>query len=70
MSAPEFDVSIGADGKVKVKVKGVSGEECVKLTDMIRDIVGKEDSRAKTAEYYGPGGSVRIDSHVKGRTGG
>ena len=66
MSAPEFDVSIGADGKVK----GVSGEECVKLTDMIRDIVGKEDSREKTAEYYGPGGSVRIDSHVKGRTGG
>ena len=70
MATPEFQIAIGSDGKVKVKVSGASGEECMKLTDMLRDIVGREESREKTPEYYGPGGSVRIDTTVRGRTTG
>ncbi len=70
VSTPEFQIAIGSDGKVKVKVSGASGEECMKLTDMLRDIVGREESREKTPEFYGPGGSVRMNDSLRGRTTG
>ena len=69
MGKPEFDITIGKDGKVKIKVHGVSGKECVALTDMLKQIVGHEDSRELTSEYFGTPGSVRIDTHVQSRTG-
>lgn len=68
MGKPEFDITIGKDGKVKIKVHGVSGKECTDLTDMLRQIVGKEDSRQLTSEFYGNPGSVRIDAQVENRT--
>ncbi|HMN41346.1 MAG TPA: DUF2997 domain-containing protein [Phycisphaerales bacterium] len=65
MATPEFDITIGKDGKVHITVHGSSGKECVALTDMVRDIVGKEESRTMTSEYYGSPGAVRIDAHVQ-----
>ncbi|MEX0887026.1 MAG: DUF2997 domain-containing protein [Phycisphaeraceae bacterium] len=58
MSQPEIDIRIGADGKVHVRVEGSQGEQCMALADLIRDIVGVEESREKTAEYFGPGAVV------------
>lgn len=60
--AHEFDISIGKDGQVKVKVHGSSGEECMKLSDMIRDIIGREESRERTSEFFGTPGHVRVDA--------
>jgi hypothetical protein len=60
--AHEFDITIGKDGQVRVKVHGSAGEECMKLSDMIRDIIGREESRELTSEYYGAPGRVRIDA--------
>ncbi|HVO77121.1 MAG TPA: DUF2997 domain-containing protein [Candidatus Bathyarchaeia archaeon] len=68
MGKPEFDITIGKDGQVKIKVHGVSGKECIAITDMLKQIVGKEESRHLTAEYYGSPGNVRIDTHVETRT--
>ncbi len=68
MGKPEFDITIGKDGKVRIKVHGVSGKECTDLTDMLRQIVGKEESRQLTSEYYGAPGAVRIDTRVENRT--
>jgi hypothetical protein len=48
---PTIDISIGKDGKVKVKVHGVSGKECTNLTDAIAKIIGREESRMLTSEY-------------------
>lgn len=67
MSQPEFDITIGKDGKVTVKVTGVSGEECIKLSDMLKEIIGREESREVTSEFYGPGGVVRIDAQVRAK---
>lgn len=63
----QFDIQIGKDGKVVVKVSGVSGEECTALSDMLRDIIGREESREHTAEYYGAGGQVRHQSNVEAK---
>lgn len=69
MSTPQFDIRIGPDGKIHVKVSGTSGDECIALTDMLRDIIGREESRDLTSEYYGPG-QVRIDTEIDVRTEG
>ena len=69
MGQPEFEITIGKDGKVNVRVSGAEGAHCMKLADLIRDIVGKEQSRELTSEYYGPG-HVRIDARQSQRTTG
>ncbi len=65
MPGPEFDIRIGKDGKVTVQVKGVSGAKCLALADLIKEIVGHEESRKLTTEYYAPESQVRIDVDVK-----
>jgi hypothetical protein len=35
---------------------------------MLRDIVGREESRQLTPEYYGPHGRVRREIRIEGRT--
>ncbi|HWL94567.1 MAG TPA: DUF2997 domain-containing protein [Phycisphaerae bacterium] len=65
MERPEFDITIGKDGKVRVEVKGTSGKRCLELADLIKEIVGHEEKRSLTAEYYAPDGKVRIDTKVK-----
>lgn len=69
MKKPKFDITIGKDGKVTVKVHGVSGSKCIELTDMVKEIVGREESRRITDEYYGGGGEVRYDVQAQGHTG-
>lgn len=61
-SGPKFDISITKDGTVKVHVHGVSGAECIAFTEMIRQIVGIEQSRTLTSEYHG--GDVRIQARA------
>ena len=70
MKKPQFDITIGKDGKVTVRVHGVSGSRCIELSDMVKEIVGHEDSRKLTNEYYGGGGEVRYDVEAHGHTGG
>lgn len=67
MGKPQFDIEIGKDGRVRVRVEGVSGAECIALSDMLKEIVGKEHSRELTPEYYGGEGKVRTDGRVQGR---
>jgi hypothetical protein len=68
MAQPKFDIQIDKDGKVTVRVHGVSGAQCIELSDMIRGIVGHETSRELTAEYYGGPGHVRNETRVQGRS--
>jgi hypothetical protein len=65
MERPEFEITIRKDGKMTVKVKGVKGVKCGQLADMIKEIVGKEDDRQYTSDYYVQEGQVRINAQVK-----
>ncbi|MBY0262027.1 MAG: DUF2997 domain-containing protein [Phycisphaerales bacterium] len=72
MSTPKFDITIDKNGQVKIKVHGVSGKECLQITDMLKEIIGREESRQLTSEYYGSPGHVRTsastqnDVHTRG----
>ncbi len=70
MERPEFEVVISKTGKVTVEVKGVKGPRCLEYADLIREIVGKEESRQLTAEYYAPDSKVRINTQVKDSSAG
>jgi hypothetical protein len=70
MSGPEFDIVIGPTGRVTVTVKGAKGPRCLQYADLIKQIVGREEQRQYTAEYYAPEEQVRIDTQVHGKLGG
>lgn len=64
MDRPEYDITISPQGKVTVRIKGASGARCMELADAIRAIIGHEEIRERTSEYYAPDSKVRIDARV------
>ena len=69
MSTPEFDIRIDKTGRMTIHVSGASGEECMRLSDMLAQIVGIEESRRLTSEYYGTPSQVRIAASDQVRAG-
>lgn len=65
MDRPEFEITITKKGKVKVHVKGVKGQRCIQMADLIKEIVGKEDHREMTSDYHEQPVQVRIDTKVR-----
>ncbi len=69
MGNPEIDIVISKTGKVTVEVKGAKGPRCLEYAELIKEIVGHEESRQLTEEYYAPDGDVRIDTKVRAKSG-
>ncbi|MGA2440762.1 MAG: DUF2997 domain-containing protein [Tepidisphaeraceae bacterium] len=52
MAQEELEIEIGPDGKVTVTTKGIKGPACMDYADLIARIVGREEHREKTSEFY------------------
>jgi hypothetical protein len=48
----EIEIEIGPDGKVTLRTKGIKGPRCVDVAELFARIVGREESRELTGEYY------------------
>ena len=48
----ELEVSIGPDGKVRIKTHGLKGEACLVETKGLEAAIGKVKKREKTKEAY------------------
>mmetsp|Transcript_10173 Transcript_10173/g.18317 ORF Transcript_10173/g.18317 Transcript_10173/m.18317 type:complete len:105 (+) Transcript_10173:366-680(+) len=48
----EIEVIISQEGDVQLVVRGVKGEECIKLTEEIQEALGIVVSQEKTSEFY------------------
>jgi hypothetical protein len=59
MAQEEFEIEISRDGKVKVRTQGIKGSQCLDYADLFAQIIGKEESRELTNEYY------ETDTHVE-----
>jgi hypothetical protein len=70
MERPELEITIDKAGKMKVHVKGVKGQRCIEMAELLKEIVGREDERRLTAEFYEQEGQVRIHTQVKDRPSG
>jgi Protein of unknown function (DUF2997) len=49
--AEEMEIEIDKSGKVTMRTRGVKGPECMKLADLLAQIVGREESRQTTQEF-------------------
>jgi hypothetical protein len=63
----EIEIQISAEGKVTVTTKGIKGYRCLDFADLFAQIVGREDSRKLTSEYYEPEAEVRQQQQVHQR---
>lgn len=52
MSQEEFEIEIAADGKVTVRTRGIKGARCLDYAKLFAQIIGQEESRELTSEYY------------------
>jgi hypothetical protein len=52
MAREEFEIEISSAGKVTVRTVGIKGPACLDFADLFAQIIGKEDSRQLTSEYY------------------
>lgn len=52
MAKEEIEIEIGPDGKVKARTIGIKGPRCLDVAELLARIVGREESRELTSEYY------------------
>ncbi len=65
MGDEEIEIVIGADGKVVVRTIGIKGSRCLDVAEAIAQIVGREESRRLTEEYYEAG--IQVHAQVEQR---
>jgi hypothetical protein len=61
----QLDVTIGADGVVRIKTHGLKGQACLLETKDLEAAVGRVQNREKTAEFYQQ--DARVKTGVKNR---
>jgi len=52
MARAELEIEIDPTGKVTMRTKGIKGPACMQWADLLVQIVGQEESRQKTNEFY------------------
>jgi hypothetical protein len=65
MNDEEIAIEIGSDGKVVVRTFGIKGPRCLDVAEAIAQIIGREESRQLTDEYFEAG--IQVHSHVDQR---
>lgn len=61
----ELQVTIGADGVVRIKTHGLKGQACLTETKDLEAALGRVKNREKTAEFYQA--DARAKTGVKSR---
>jgi hypothetical protein len=67
MAQEEFEIEISPDGKVTVRTIGVKGSECLDYAELFVQIIGREESRELTSEYYESEAEVKQHQQQKQR---
>ena len=63
MAAQELEIEIAPDGKVTMRTHGIKGPACMDWADVLTQIVGREEFREKTPEFY-EAQTVETNAHV------
>lgn len=67
MAREELEIEIGPSGKVTARTIGIKGPRCLDLADFLVRIIGREESRELTREYYEVAEKVEERIDVKQR---
>ena len=60
MDQEEIEIVIAPDGKVTVQTRGIKGPRCLDVAEAIARLIGREESRRLTDEFY----EAEIQTHV------
>jgi hypothetical protein len=52
MAREEIEIEISPSGKVTARTIGIKGSKCIDVADMLVRIIGREESRELTSEFY------------------
>ncbi len=67
MAQEEIEIEISPSGKVTATTKGYKGKRCLDMAELLARIVGREESRELTSEYYEAEVTVKRQAEVKQR---
>lgn len=57
----DLEITIAPDGTVQVHVKGMPGKQCLKIKEVLEQVVGPLQDQRLTSEYYEPEEQARIN---------
>ena len=67
MAQEELEIEIDAQGRVQVRTIGIKGERCLDYAEALARILGREESRQLTNEYYEAEQATKSHVDVKQR---
>ena len=67
MAHEEFEIEISPQGKVTFRTKGIKGPRCLDYAEIFSKIIGQEESRQLTSEYYEQSVEVQQHDQIKQR---
>jgi hypothetical protein len=67
MAKEEIEIEISPSGKVTARTIGIKGARCLDVADLLARIVGREESRILTSEYYEAEERVQEQIHLNQR---
>jgi hypothetical protein len=67
MAREELEIEISPSGKVTARTIGIKGARCLDVAEFLARIVGREESRELTSEYYEATEQVQQQVDVKQR---
>lgn len=68
MAREEIEIEISPTGQVTVRTKGIKGPACVEAAEAFAQLVGREESRERTHEYYEA--EDQVERHLRQRLQG
>ncbi len=67
MAREEIEIEISPSGKVTARTIGIKGARCLDVAEFLARIIGREESRELTSEYYEATEQVQQQIDVKQR---
>lgn len=67
MAQEEIEIQIDPSGKVTVRTIGIKGPRCLDYAEFLAQIIGREEFREMTSEFYEGDGQVRRQVDIKQR---
>ena len=67
MAQEELEITIDSQGRVQVRTIGIKGSRCLDYAEAFAKILGREESRELTSEYYEGEQTTRTHVDVKQR---
>lgn len=67
MAQEELEIEISPTGQVTVRTIGIKGPKCLDYADLLVRMIGREESRELTSEYYEADAQIQRQADVKQR---